>query len=235
MTYIKICGLTNVDDAYCAAEAGADLLGFILSRKSPRFVTVQEAAFITGAVRGAFGVHAPRCVGVFVNEPIEHVQDILQVAGLDLAQLHGDESPDAVRTLSPRAFKAVRPQNQQGAETAWAAYQDTVPDDDQIPQLLVDAYHPQQHGGTGRQADVDVARWLARRARLLLAGGLTPETVGPIVKQVKPWGVDVSSGVERVKRVKDHARVRAFIDAVRRVPHGAPRGRRRDGKVVTGE
>jgi phosphoribosylanthranilate isomerase len=215
MTYIKICGITNVDDAYCAAESGADLLGFILTPKSPRFVTVQEAAFIAGAVRGAFGPQAPRTVGVFVDESTERVRDVLEAAGLDLAQLHGDESPGAVRTLSPRAFKAIRPDTPEQAEVVCIAYQDTVPDDDQIPQLLLDAYHPEKHGGTGLRADIDIARQLARRVRLLLAGGLTPETVGPIVAQVRPWGVDVSSGVERVKRIKDHARVRAFIEAVR--------------------
>lgn len=215
MTYIKICGITNVEDAYCAAEAGADLLGFIFYHKSPRFVTVQEATFIVGAVRGAFGAHAPRSVGVFVNEPIERVQDILQIARLDLAQLHGDEPPDAIRMLSPRAFKAVRPLDREQAEGAQIAYQDTVPDDGRVPQLLIDAYHPKQHGGTGLQADLGLAHWLARRIRLLLAGGLTPETVGPIVEQVKPWGVDVSSGVEQAKRIKDHGRIRAFIDAVR--------------------
>jgi phosphoribosylanthranilate isomerase len=215
LTVIKICGITNVDDAYCAAEAGADLLGFIFYHKSPRHVTVREAAFIAGAVRGAFGTQAPRLVGVFVDEPIECVHGVLEAAALDLAQLHGDESPDEVRALSPRAFKAVRPRDLDQARAARVTYEETVPDDVGIPQLLVDAYHPQQHGGTGLQTDLDLARWLAQRVRLLLAGGLTPETVAPIIEQVRPWGVDVSGGVERVKRFKDHARVRAFIDAVR--------------------
>jgi phosphoribosylanthranilate isomerase len=214
LTYIKICGITNVDDACFAAKAGADLLGFILTPKSPRYVTVPEAAAIAAAVRGTFGACAPRIVGVFVDEPIECVQGILNVAQLDLAQLHGDESPDDVRRLSPRAFKAVRPQDSDQARAAHIAYGDTVPQDDTLPQLLVDAYHPHRHGGTGLQADLDLACWLARRVRLLLAGGLTPENVGEIVKRVQPWGVDVSSGVERSKRIKDNVRVRAFIDAV---------------------
>jgi phosphoribosylanthranilate isomerase len=215
LTVIKICGITNVDDATCAAEAGADLLGFIFYHKSPRCVTVQEAASIASAVRGAFGAQAPRLVGVFVDEPSERVRGVLDAAALDLAQLHGDESPDEVQALSPRAFKAVRPRDLDQARVARATYEGTFPDDVRVPQLLVDAYHPQRHGGTGLQADVNLARWLAQRVRLLLAGGLTPESVGPIVEQVRPWGVDVSSGVEWVRRFKDHARVRAFIDAVR--------------------
>jgi phosphoribosylanthranilate isomerase len=215
LTYIKICGITNVDDAYCAVEAGADLLGFIFYDQSPRYVTAQEAATINSAVRSVFRARAPRAVGVFVNEPIDRVQNVLQVAQLDLAQLHGDESPDDIRTLSPRAFKAIRPQSLEQAAIACVAYHDTVPEDDQLPQLLVDAYHPQQHGGTGLQADLGMAQYLARRVRLLLAGGLTPETVGSLVQQIQPWGVDVSSGVEQAKGIKDHARVRAFVNAVR--------------------
>jgi phosphoribosylanthranilate isomerase len=215
VTAIKICGITNVDDAFCAVQAGADMIGFILTHKSPRYVTVEEAASIAGSLRDRFGAHTPRLVGVFVDESIVRVQEVLQVASLDLAQLHGAESRDDVRALAGQSFKAVRPQNREQAEAALTTYRDTVPSDDSIPELLVDAYHPQLHGGTGLQADVDMARWLARRVRLLLAGGLTPETVGEIVKQVRPWGVDVSSGVERAKRIKDHERVRAFIDAVR--------------------
>jgi phosphoribosylanthranilate isomerase len=223
LTTIKICGITNVDDACCAADAGADLIGLILYHKSPRYVTVDEAATISSALRDAFGERAPRIVGVFVDEPIERVRDILEGAGLDLAQLHGNESPDVVRSLFPRAFKAIRPQDRAQAEAAQVAYRGTAPDDDTIPQLLVDAYHPRRHGGTGRRADLGLASWLARRVRLLLAGGLTPENVAKAVEQVNPWGVDVSSGVERIVRIKDHGRVRAFIGAVRAADAGMER------------
>jgi phosphoribosylanthranilate isomerase len=215
MTHIKICGITNVEDACYAAEAGADMLGFVFYHKSPRYVTAKESAFIAGAIRDAFGKHAPRFVGVFVDEPVEHVHAIVKAARLDMAQLHGSESPTEVRELYPRAFKAVRPRTQDEAQAAVAAYRDTTPDDDTFPELLVDAYHPQHPGGTGIPADQDVAWWLARRVRLLLAGGLSPETVGPAIERIQPWGVDVSSGVERERGVKDHARVRTFIEAVR--------------------
>ena len=214
MTRIKICGITNINDARCAAEAGADFLGFIFYPRSPRYVAPGPVSGIVRAIRDEFGAH-PRCVGVFVNEPTEHVRRVLQTTGLDLAQLHGDESPGEVQALLPRAFKAIRPQTLSDAEAALADYRPVFPDDDLLPQLLADAYHPQQFGGTGMQADFAVARWLARRVRLLLAGGLTPETVASSIEQVRPWGVDVSSGVEQAKGTKDHACVRGFVAAVR--------------------
>jgi phosphoribosylanthranilate isomerase len=129
--------------------------------------------------------------------------------------LHGREPPSEVRKLYPRAFKALRPQTRDEAEAAVVAYRDVAPNDEALPQFLVDAYHAQQFGGTGTLADQDVARWLATRFRLLLAGGLAPENVGPAIERVRPWGVDVSSGVEASKGIKDHDRVRAFIEVVR--------------------
>ena len=221
MTYVKICGITNVDDARCAAEAGADFLGFIFYPKSARFVTPGQVAAITQVIRREFGPDAPRCVGIFVDEPVERVLAVLDGAGLDLAQLHGGEPPAEVQALHPRAFKAIRPQARDEAEAAAAAYRDVAPDDAALPQLLMDAYHPQQPGGTGIPADLALARSLASRLRLMLAGGLTPETVGPAIEQVRPWGVDVSSGVEAPSRLgaaqgtKDHARMWAFVEAVR--------------------
>jgi phosphoribosylanthranilate isomerase len=217
MTYVKVCGITNLDDGRCAVEAGVDFLGFVFYPKSSRFVTLEQAAAIVRTIRREFGVDAPRCVGVFVNGSVEHVLATLDGAGLDLAQLHGGEPPADVRMLHPRAFKAIRPRSCDDAEAAAAAYSDVIPNDITLPQILVDAYHPQQFGGTGIPADLAVARLLARHLRLLLAGGLTPETVGPAIEQVRPWGVDVSSGVERDKGIKDHARVRAFVEAVRAV------------------
>jgi phosphoribosylanthranilate isomerase len=217
MTRIKICGITNVEDARCAAEAGADLIGFVFYHKSPRFVEPERAAGIAAAIREALGAQAPRFVGVFVDERLARVREIVELAGLDLAQLHGGEPPGEVRALYPRAFKALRPRTLDEAAAALAAYESVLPEEDGLPQLLVDGYHPLQPGGTGVQADAAAAVWLARRVRLLLAGGLTPETVVPAIEQVRPWGVDVSSGVEAARGIKDHAQVRAFVEAVRRV------------------
>jgi phosphoribosylanthranilate isomerase len=176
-TKIKICGITNLDDARCAVEAGVDFLGFIFFPKSPRFILPEEAAALTRGIRVDYGGHAPRLVGVFVNESVERVQAVLGAVGLDLAQLHGDESPETVARLVPRAFKAIRPQTRQDVDQALAAYGQVLPDDAEVPQLLVDAYHPERLGGTGLQADVGLAGTAARRCRLMLAGGLGP--VGP--------------------------------------------------------
>ena len=217
-TQIKICGITNLNDARCAAEAGADLLGFILFPESPRYVLPAQVAVITQAIRSELGARTPRMVGVFVNDPADSVEALLEAAHLDLAQLHGAEPPGEVQQLHPRAFKAIRPQTPSEAEVAMVAYGDTFLGDEDLPQLLLDAYHPKRFGGTGLQADLSIARSLANGCRLLLAGGLTPETVGDAIRAVRPWGVDVSSGVEQAKGVKDHARVRAFVQAVRGEP-----------------
>jgi phosphoribosylanthranilate isomerase len=215
---VKVCGITNLEDARCAAGAGADLLGFIFYPKSPRFVTPECVAGITHAIRNELGARAPTCVGVFVDEREEFVRSVLDAAHLDLAQLHGSEPPAAIRQQQPRAFKAIRPRTCGEAEAALTAYRDTFLQDEALPQLLLDAYHPERPGGTGLQAEWSMARSVAAECRLLLAGGLTPETVAAAIEAVQPWGVDVSSGVERDKGVKDHSRVRAFIHAVRGEP-----------------
>jgi phosphoribosylanthranilate isomerase len=168
-----------------------------------------------GAIRGAYGAHAPRFVGVFVDEPVSRVRACLDAAGLDLAQLHGREPPSTIGQLAPRAFKAIRPGTRQEAQAALDRYRDTMPQDTRVPELLVDAYHPVKLGGTGHTADPALAGWLASRVRLLLAGGLTPDNVRAAVEQTQPWGVDVSSGVELRPGTKDPARIRAFIQAVR--------------------
>jgi phosphoribosylanthranilate isomerase len=215
MTIVKVCGITAVDDACVAAEAGADMLGFIFYDQSPRYIAREAAALIVGAVRGIYGARSPRFVGVFVDEAQACVEATLEAVGLDLAQLHGSEPPAMIAGLAPRAFKAIRPRRRAQAQAALDAYRATAPDGAHVPQLLVDAYHPQQKGGTGRQADAGLAGWLAGRVRLLLAGGLTPDNVGAAVRSIRPWGVDVSSGVERRPGAKDPARVRAFVQAVR--------------------
>ena len=216
-TKIKICGITNLADARCAIEAGVDFLGFIFYPMSPRFILPREAAMLTRAIRAEYGAEPPRLVGVFVNESVEGVQAVLGGAGLDLAQLHGNEPPEVVARLAPRAFKAIRPQTHQDVDEALAAYGQLVQNHDKLPQLLLDAYHPERLGGTGLQADSSLAQAASLQCRLLLAGGLGPENVGQAIKEVQPWGVDVSSGVERAKGLKDHTRVRALVKAVRAV------------------
>ncbi|MCJ7550140.1 MAG: phosphoribosylanthranilate isomerase [Anaerolineae bacterium] len=227
MTRVKICGITNIEDARCAASAGADLLGFIFYPRSARYITPARAGEITRALQAEFGLEAPRMVGVFVDAPVSEISETAATAGLDLAQLHGVETPEMihalcvhalrVRTLRVRAFKAIPSRTLEDAEAAlnrYVGHPDGC-DKNDMPSLLIDAYHPQERGGTGLRADVATAQWLSRRCRLLLAGGLTPENVNDAITLIKPWGVDVSSGVEVTKGIKRHTLVRDFVAAVR--------------------
>lgn len=214
MIRVKICGITNLDDGLVAAEAGADFLGFIFYPKSPRYVTPEQARDLIAALReSGFG---PRCVGVFVDEPVNNVRRIIDLCGLDLVQLHGSEPPLEVQMLAPRAYKALRPKHWADAYAAVGTYQDFVTVRPDQPAFLIDAYDPWKFGGTGQEADRRSARLVAAKFPILLAGGLTPENVAEAIEYVRPWGVDVSSGVETAPGRKDAKKVRAFIAMARR-------------------
>ena len=215
---IKICGLTNLDDALAAAEAGADLLGFIFYAKSPRAVDARTVAQIIRELKhGSQPRLTPhvslRTVGVFVNPSLEQVVRTLDECGLDLAQLHGEETPELLTALPGRAFKALRPRDAAEAASQATRFAHLGPADG--PDLLVDAYHSTLRGGAGQTGDWQLAAGLAGQHRLLLAGGLTPDNVAQAIAQVRPWGVDVASGVEAAPGRKDHGRLRAFIAAAR--------------------
>jgi phosphoribosylanthranilate isomerase len=212
---VKICGNTNLGDARAATEAGADMLGFIFYSPSPRDISPEATADIVAALREEYGEAAPTMVGVFVDDSVERVREIMEQAQLDLAQLHGSEPPVEVRMLQPRAFKAIRPQTRGDAEAIVATYDRVLNSEPEVPDFLLDAYHPWKMGGTGQSADRAVGMLLAQRFKLLLAGGLAPETVAEAVRAIKPWGVDVVSGIEQSKGVKDHERMRAFIREAR--------------------
>jgi phosphoribosylanthranilate isomerase len=220
MTRIKICGIITLADGMTAAQAGADLLGFIFYPKSPRYIAPEQAAEITQGIRVEMGDAAPRFVGVFVNEDVDHLLAVYQTAGLDYAQLHGGEPPALLQKLQPWAFKALRPGTPQEAQADAEWYGDFGPPDG--PQLLIDAYDPDVYGGTGKKADWFAAADLARTyPRLLLAGGLTPENVAQAIGTVRPWGVDVSSGVERAPGHKDPDAIHAFIRHARAADRSA--------------
>ncbi len=211
---VKICGITDLEDARVAALAGADFLGFIFYPRSPRYVTPEVAGRIVATLR------AERLtvltVGVFVDALLAEIEHAMRVAGLDLVQLHGREPPELVQTLNGRAFKALRPRSGDEGRADALRYLPVAPADTRAPQLLVDAYHPGAYGGTGQVGDWHLAHALVQQCeRLLLAGGLTPDNVAQAISQVRPWGVDVSSGVEASPGRKDHGRVRAFIAAAR--------------------
>jgi phosphoribosylanthranilate isomerase len=225
MTNVKICGITNLEDATVAVEAGADLLGFIFYEPSPRYVRPEAVGEIVVGVRSFISdkpagsqfktehlkLKTPTFVGVFVNAAIETVARILDECQLDAAQLHGDESPEFVKQFHGRAYKALRPQSLEEAETLIKTYQPTSQPANKLPDFLIDAYHPTLYGGTGHVTDWTMAASLAGHYRIMLAGSLTPDNVAEAIEAVKPWGVDVSSGVEREKGKKDHGKVREFI------------------------
>jgi phosphoribosylanthranilate isomerase len=197
---VKICGITSAADALMCTNAGADLLGLNFYPPSPRFISRTVAAEITAAVR--VYANRPILVGVFVNETVATMQSIMDECGLDMVQLSGDEDLHVLESLGARGFKAIRRPDDPAIEQALTAEQ----------MILFDAHIAGQYGGTARTADWQAAAELASRCRLLLAGGLTPENVAASVTRVRPWGVDVASGVESVPGVKDSAKVTSFIE-----------------------
>jgi phosphoribosylanthranilate isomerase len=198
---IKICGLTNVDDARVARDAGADYLGFVLYPKSPRGI----AAVTLRAILDALDCPG-RAVAVCVNLPRAEVECIARDAGLCAVQIHGDEPAGEFANFPVPVWRAVRV-GQAGATpdpAAWPA-----------ARYVVDAAAPGLYGGTGTPADwTEAARFAARRPTML-AGGLTPENVAEAIRRVRPLGVDVSSGVESAPGRKDWDRVRAFVERAR--------------------
>ena len=206
---IKICGITNLDDALAAIDAGADMLGYNFYPKSKRYISTQECVEIQdGLIARGLDVIS---VGVFVNAPYETVINTLEICALNLVQLHGDEPPELLEELGEWAFKAIRPQSEEEALSVLEKYSQQ----DSAPALLVDAYHPSEYGGSGTLGNWSLAQELATQAPILLAGGLTPDNVGEAVRQVNPWGVDVASGVESSPRSKSEALMKRFCEAAR--------------------
>ena len=218
MVKVKICGITRFEDALAAAEAGADLLGFNFYKKSPRYISPEDAATICDTLRQQVGNACPILAGVFVNEVVGVISAITRKAGLNCAQLHGDESEAMLKELYGIGFKAIRPMNMAQALDDVSYFKPQFPTDERWPSLLLDAYHPNLYGGTGEQASTEVALAVkAQVPRLMLAGGLTPENVASRVQAIQPWGVDTASGVEVAGQagIKDGAKIQAFIEAVR--------------------
>lgn len=197
MVRVKICGITNTDDALHAASCGADALGFVFYSGSPRCVTPAQVR----AISEALPPFVTR-VGLFVNETPERIRAIAGECGLDVLQLHGDEPPEACLLPPYRVIKGVRPR-----EVADLGRLAAYP----VAALLVDAAVPGQFGGTGQRADWQLAAQLVATRRVILAGGLTPVNVTAAVQAVHPYGVDVSSGVEQAPGRKDPEKVAQFI------------------------
>ncbi len=201
MVKVKICGNTNLEDTMAAVEAGADAVGFVFYARSPRATTPKSVAAIVS--------HLPPYVmpvGVFVNEDLGVVRKIMEDCNIPLAQLHGDESPQYCALLGRPIIKAIRVRDRRDLDRM-ASYQ--------VGGFVLDAFVEGVPGGTGVTLDWDLAGEAQKLGPIILAGGLTPDNVAEAVRRVRPYGVDVSSGVESSPGVKDHAKVRAFITNAR--------------------
>lgn len=199
---VKICGITNMADADAAVQAGADLLGFVFYEKSPRHVSMETAAEICRAVPAEV-----QRVGLFVNAEPDFVIEASQRCQLQLLQFHGEESPEYCRQFRAKTMKAFRVK---GPETLMQM------EPYQTDFWLLDAFVPGKPGGTGQTFDWQLAAQAVGADRpVFLAGGLTPDNVADAVRTVRPYGVDVSGGVEAKPGRKDHDKVRAFIQSAR--------------------
>jgi phosphoribosylanthranilate isomerase len=201
-TWVKICGITNLDDAQVAVEARADALGFVFYEKSPRHMTIPAAAGISNQMPG-FVMR----VGVFVNALKETVVRATSECGLNLLQFHGDEPPEYCLQFNLMSMKAFRMRDA-GTLKEMKKYQTNA--------WLLDACSPEAAGGSGEKFNWDLAVEAQKFGKpIFLAGGLTPENVAEAIRKVRPFGVDVSSGVEISPGKKDHAKMRAFIKAAK--------------------
>jgi len=197
---VKICGITNYEDAVAAMDMGADLLGFNFYPKSPRYVTPQQAADIIGKLPAFIDT-----AGVFVNASIDQIRETNDVCPLDWVQLHGDETPDFCRlllTYSVRTMKAIRVKSQKDIQRADTFFTDAI---------LLDAFDPQKYGGTGLTFDWNIIGHIGKR--IFLAGGINPDNAADAIK-LGVYGIDVCSGIEASPGKKDHEKMRRLFENI---------------------
>jgi phosphoribosylanthranilate isomerase len=202
VTKVKICGITSLDDAQVAVAAGADALGFVFFEKSPRNVDPEQAAAIIAQLPPFVQV-----VGLFVNAPLDLVNETADRCGLDIIQLHGDETPAYCDLVRRRVMKVFRVRGMESLAPI-ADYR--------VSAYLLDAYSPNAYGGTGSVFNWDCAIAAKQHGPVVLAGGLDPENVASAVAKVRPYGVDVSSGVEASPGKKDAELVRRFVEQAKK-------------------
>ena len=206
MTRVKICGITSAEDAAAAVDAGADALGFVFVPGTPRYVAPDAAAEILAAMPPLVAT-----VGVFVDRPLEEVLGIVSALGLHAVQLHGQEPAAYSRRMPVPVIRALRVRDAESLRPL-----ETYP----AHAFLLDAYVEGRPGGTGTPIPLGLALRAKGRRPVILSGGLRPDTVAPAIRLVRPYGVDVSSGVEATPGRKDHRKVREFIVNVRQADLG---------------
>ena len=194
---VKVCGMTSLKDALVAVEVGADAVGFIFYKKSPRSVTMKTVREIVLELPPFVDT-----VGVFVDETAEQINKIADYCNLDIIQLHGDESPTFCKKIRRKVIKAFRIKDMQSVKKLSSF---------QVSGFLLDTFSDNLHGGTGKVFDWNLALPAKKFGPVIMAGGLTPNNVQQAVRQIRPYGVDVCSGVESEPGIKDHKKVRAFL------------------------
>ena len=205
--FIKICGITRLEDAEAAVQLGADALGFVFWPRSPRLVDPARVGEMTGALS-----RPVLTVGVFVNQPADEVNRVADRARLGAVQLHGDETPQYAAAIERPIIKAIRV-DEGAPRLEWP----------EGVMWLVDALDRDRRGGTGKRANWSAAAVVAKERRVLLAGGLNAANIADAIAEVRPFGVDVSSGVELVPGLKDKQRLIAFFQALHEVNHHTAR------------
>ena len=195
---VKVCGMTSLEDALVAVEGGADAVGFIFYKKSPRSVTMKTVREIVLELPPFVDT-----VGVFVDETAEQINKIADYCNLDIIQLHGDESPTFCKKIRRKVIKAFRIKDMQSVKKL---------SNFQVSGFLLDTFSENLHGGTGKVFDWNLALPAKKFGPVIMAGGLTPNNVQQAVRQIRPYGVDVCSGVESEPGIKDHKKVRAFLN-----------------------
>ena len=203
MTRIKICGITHLKDALTAVDAGADALGFIFVPDTPRFVNSDQVAAIVAELPPFVTT-----VGIFANKDAAKIKTIADQCRLDAVQLHADVTPEFCRNLDKKVIKVVRVKDKSSL---------SILSNYDVNAFLLDTYVEGKMGGTGKVFDWNLALQARNYGRIIVAGGLNPDNVAQAVRHVKPYGVDVGSGVESVPGHKDPDKIRKFIDAVKSV------------------
>ena len=198
---VKICGITNYDDAVAAMDMGADLLGFNFYPASPRYLTAEDAAAIINRLPALIDT-----AGIFVNSSFEDIRRIMDTCSLDWVQLHGDESPEFCKSLNSvdvKTMKALRVKEESDIKEAENFFTDAI---------LLDAFHPERYGGTGLTFDWNIVGHIGKR--VFLAGGLNPDNAAEAV-ELGVYGIDVCSGVEAEPGKKDHAKMKQLFDNIK--------------------
>ncbi len=198
---VKICGITNYDDAAAAMDMGADLLGFNFYPESPRYITPEKATQIINKLPAFMDI-----AGVFVNAPLEQIREVIDMCQINWVQLHGDEDPEFCQSflsLNVNTMKAIRVKNQTDIEKAEDFYTDAI---------LLDAYNPEKYGGTGLRFDWNIVGHIGKR--VFLAGGINPDNATEAI-ELGVYGIDVCSGVEAMPGKKDHKKMKKLFENIR--------------------